>query len=204
MTRSTTVDAALAAALTVVLFGLLAACSDGAAGGPAGASTPSVPSSAPPTDRSSPSVAANRPSTREDPAVPPPPRSRNDRRGRVELAEYVLAAWVYALRTNDTGPLLRAGAGRPCGGCPELFRELRRRDREGWHVTLGDVRVRSTQVRAQGRRARVSMRVDIPRSETVHDDGSFRSTSPAHPGRRFTVEMEHRKGRFRLVSFAVS
>lgn len=142
--------------------------------------------------------------TSAPPAIPAPPRGEDDRRGRRAFGEYALQAWIHALNTNDPGALMDAGGRRPCEGCRTLARELRRRDRQGWHVVLDDVRVSRTSVSEEGGRTRVTMRVSIPESHSYHDDGTYRSTNPAHPRSTFEVEIRHTGRRFELLSFALS
>ena len=43
----------------------------------------------------------------------------------------------------------------------------------------------------------------IPESDSYQDDGSYRSTSPAHEDATFTVTMRLTKTGYRLVSFRV-
>ncbi len=137
-------------------------------------------------------------------AVPGPPPATDDRRGRLAFAEYVLEAWIHALNTNDPAPLLAVSGHRPCDGCSDLAGELRKRDRQGWHVALEGVRVSATDLSSRsGRTTRVVLSVEIPESASYNDDGSFRGTNPAHSGSRFAVEMTHVGGRFRLDSFSL-
>lgn len=135
--------------------------------------------------------------------VPRPPPARNDRRGRTRFARYVLLAWVHALNTNDPGALLDVSGARPCAGCRELQAELETRAREGWYVDLDAVHVTSARVREAGRTSRVLLSVSLPESDTFYDDGSFRSTNPAHPRSTFEVEMTYAGSRFRLDSFSL-
>lgn len=188
-----------AACLALAL--LLSACSGGAdetAADPP-TSSPAPPVSDKPADPS-PDPDASSAAPVE---VPEPPRGRNDRGGRREFGEYVLQAWIHALNTNDPQALLDAGGGRPCQGCAPLARELHRRDRQGWHVVLDGVRVSRVSDTGDGRRGVVTMRVTIPESHSYHDDGSYRSTSPAHQRSTFEVEMRHTGRRFELVSFGL-
>ncbi len=135
--------------------------------------------------------------------VPEPPRAADDRRGRTAFAEYVLQAWIYALNTNDPAPLLEVSGPKPCTGCAQLARELKSREKQGWYVALQGVRVSSTEVTTSARTARVVMAVQIPESASYNEDGTFRSTNPAHPRSRFAVEMTRKGSGFRLESFSL-
>lgn len=180
-----------------------AGCSGGDATQARSNATPSSGSSAgPPPDEASPG-----PSTvREDGAgveVPEPPAARDDRRGRAAFAEYVLQGWVHALNTNDPQALLAVSGERPCGGCRQLAAELGSRAEEGWSVALEDVRVASSRVRREAGTSRVLLSVSLPASDTFFDDGTYRSTNPAHPRSTFEVEMTYSDRRFRLDAFSV-
>jgi hypothetical protein len=115
----------------------------------------------------------------------------------------VLQAWIYALNTNDPTALLDVSGRRPCGGCAELADELGQRRAEGWYVGLDAVEVSRVGITARGDAARAVLAVTIPESGTFHEDGSFRSTNPAHPRSTFEVDMARERGRFRLVSFSL-
>ncbi|HEX6248125.1 MAG TPA: hypothetical protein VFZ64_09670 [Nocardioidaceae bacterium] len=188
-----------AACLALAL--LLSACSSGAD------ETAAVPPTSSPSPLLPEASEAGSPSPAEQSAppveVPEPPQGRNDRRGRRAFGEYVLQAWIHALNTNDPQALLDAGGRRPCQGCSPLARELRKRDRQGWHVVLDGVQVSRTRDTADGRRGVVTLRVTIPESHSYHDDGSYRSTNPAHPRSTFEVEMRHTGRGFELVSFGL-
>lgn len=188
-----------AAASGVALAVLLAGCSD--AGDEGSASAPSTPAAGPPSASGTTSAAPAPEDVAED--VPEPPEATDDRQGRVAFARYVLQAWIHALNTNDPQPLLDLGGARPCTGCGRLAGELAERTEEGWSVVLRDVRVSGAEVTRDGSRSRVRLSVAIPESTTVHDDGTFRSTNPAHPRSTFEVTMQRRGERFRLVGFAL-
>lgn len=185
-----------AAAACLVLGLLLSACS-GAADPGAGASSSSATVASPsptPVPEESGTPAAR---------APQPPAAKNDRRGQIAFAKYVLQAWIYALNTNDPAALLDVSGARPCGGCPELVKELEKRERQGWYVRLEGVRATVGQVKPARGSSKVVLSVAIPESDTYNADGSFRSTNPAHPRSRFEVTMTHTRNRFRLVSFSL-
>lgn len=180
---------------------LLSGCNARSDGEPGAASSPSPAVSSP---SPGPESASPTPGQEETPAkVPPPPRGKDDRRGREEFAAYVLQAWIYALNTNDPGPLLAASGKKPCSGCAELQRELRKRERQGWHVALDGVRVAGTKIASPQRTTLARMRVAIPESETYFEDGRLRGTNPGHRRSTFEVEMRHTGKAFRLVSFSL-
>lgn len=186
-----------AAAAAVVLAVLLTGCTAG------GDEDSAAPSSSPSTEAASPDPGSTTSAAADRVDVPEPPRATDDRKGRVAFARYVLQAWIYALNTNDAGPLLALGGDRPCAGCRQLAAELDERAKEGWYVALQDVRVSAADLATDGARSRVQLTVAIPRSTTLHDDGTFRSTNPAHPRSTFEVTMERQGKRFRLVGFAL-
>lgn len=48
------------------------------------------------------------------------------------------------------------------------------------------------------------MSVAIPESDSYNEDGTYRSTNPAHPRDIFEVEMRYTSSGFELLSFRVS
>lgn len=185
------------AASGVVLAALLTGCS-GSADEESGAT-----SARPSAESSSPAPASTTTAPPRQADVPEPPAATDDRKGRVAFARYVLQAWIYALNTNDPQPLLDLGGDRPCTGCRQLAAELEKRAQEGWFVALQDVRVSGVEVTTERSRTRAQLSAAIPESSTLHDDGTFRSSNPAHPRSTFEVTMERAGPRFRLVGFAV-
>lgn len=185
-------------AVLLTLGLLLSACSPDAA--------PTQDAAASPSPSPSTSAGASPgPAPSQDAApVPAPPRGKHDRVNARRFAEYSLQAWIHALSTNDAGALLRASGDRPCDGCAALRRELMRRERQGWYVALRDVRVRRADVTLAARTARVRLTVDLPESQSLRQDGSYRSTNPAHPGSVFEVRMVHTRNRYRLTAFSLS
>lgn len=162
-------------------------------------------SSTPATTSEEPSPTAE-PTVSEPPPMPQPPRPRPGPKGQRAFALHVMAAWSWSLQANDAEPLLAAGPSRarPCGGCAELARELRRRDREGWYVDLPALGVERTRLTRDGDEVVVARsRVDVPESDTYFYDGSFRSTNPAHDDATFLVRMRRAQDRYVLVSFTV-
>lgn len=187
----------MATALLVAL--VLAGCTGGATPTGAPASGTSGPSSSGTSDAATPDQAA----TTGTAGVPTPPSGPDTPAGRRAFARYVLQAWVYALGSNDAGPLVSAGRRGRCGGCAALERELSRRADRGWSVALPAVAVRGSSQRRGGRTTSVTLDVDIPAGSTRFDDGRFRSSTPAHPGTRFVVEVARTPERFVLVSYGV-
>ena len=185
----------------IALALLLSGCNAPSDGDPEAAGSPSAVTSVPGTGTASPEPT---PAGEATPAkVPPPPRGKDDRRGREQFAAYVLQAWIYALNTNDVRPLLRASGPKPCSGCTELRRELRKRDRQGWHVALDGVRVTRTKITSPRRTTLARMSVAIPDSQTYFEDGRLRGSNPGHRRSTFEVAMQHTGKAFRLVSFSL-
>jgi hypothetical protein len=139
------------------------------------------------------------------PAAPESPRAGKGRAGQRQFAQFVLAAWSWSLRSNDATPLLDASLGtEPCGGCTPLRKELRGRDAEGWYVDFPGLRVDRIRLRPAGADVVAEARVGVPESDALNDDGSYRSTSPAHEDATFTVRMRLVKGDYLLVSFSLA
>lgn len=182
------------AASGAVLVALLTGCSGSA-------EEESAATSASPSVSPTPASTTTAPPRQVD--VPKPPAATDDRKGRVAFARYVLQAWIHALNTNDPQPLVDLGGDRPCAGCRQLAAELEKRADEGWFVALRDVRVSGVEVTRDRSGSRVLLSVAIPESSTLHDDGTFRSSNPAHPRSTFEVTMERTGKRFRLVGFAL-
>lgn len=164
-------------------------------------STPSADGTA--TEEPSPSAD---PTVPEPPAMPEPPRPRPGPKGQRAFAQHVIASWAWSLQANDAEPLLDASRSRqrPCTGCRELARELRKRDRESWYVDLPTLAVGATRLRRDGDEVAASSRVDIPESDTYFYDGSFRSTNPPHDDATFVVRMRRAEDRYVLVSFTIA
>lgn len=193
----------LRAAAGVMGAVLLVSCS-GATDSPA--ATPSTSAALPSTREpaaETPSPPAG-PTLPDPPVMPEPPRPGAE--GQRAFARHVIASWAWSLRANDAAPLLAASRSRsrPCTGCRELARELRRRDREGWYVDLPTLSVERTRLRRDGEEVVASSRVGIPESDTYFYDGGFRSTNPPHDGARFLVRMRRAESRYVLVSFTVT
>jgi hypothetical protein len=138
--------------------------------------------------------------------MPDPPRPRPGPEGQRAFAQHVIASWAWALQANDAEPLVVASRSRkrPCTGCGDLARELRKRDRQGWYVDLPAVSVERTRLRRDGDEVVATSRVGIPESDTYFYDGTFRSTNPAHDDATFTVRMRRTQDRYVLMSFTVA
>jgi hypothetical protein len=141
----------------------------------------------------------------QEPPAPEVPRPRKGPRGQKAFARYVMAAWSWSLRANDAGPLLDVSPSRkqPCRGCRPLEKELAQRAKQGWYVDFPGLAVDRTRLRREGADVVATSKVDIPESDSFLEDGSYRSTSPAHPNATFTVRMRLTKGEYQLVSFTV-
>jgi hypothetical protein len=157
-----------------------------------------------PSAESSPSPSADS-SASAVPDPPLPPKARKGPEGQEAFARFVMEAWSWSLRTNDASPLLEVSPSRkqPCDGCRTLDRELHARAKEGWYVDFPGLTVASTRLRPAGDTVVATAKVAIPESDTYQDDGSYRSTSPAHEDATFTVTMRLTKAGYRLVSFSV-
>ena len=193
---------ATAGGLGMVL--LLSACSGGDESPDADASPSATSPSATEAATEEPGPSAD-PTVPEPPAMPEPPRPRPGPKGQRAFAQHVMASWAWSLQANDAEPLLEASRSRkrPCTGCGELARELRKRDRQEWYVDLPAVRVDRTRLRRDGEEVVARSRVDIPESDTYFYDGTFRSTNPSHDGATFLVRMRRAEDRYVLVSFTV-
>lgn len=188
----------------VLTIGLLVSgCSDTEQ--PAASPSPSAsPTAVPSAETSAETSAEASAETGPSPApAPEPPPATNDRTGREAFARYVLQAWIYSLNTNDAQALLDLSGAKPCEGCAELAAELESRREAGWYVALEGVRVTRVDLTGQGRSARAVMSVSIPESSTYNEDGSYRSSNPAHPRSTFEVAMAREGARFRLVAFSL-
>ena len=183
---------------------LVASCSSDTEAPDADASPSSASASPTETATEEPTPSAE-PTVPEPPAMPEPPRPRPGPKGQRAFAQHVMASWAWSLQANDATPLLEASRSRkrPCSGCRELDRELRKRDRQAWYVDLPPLRVERTRLRRDGDEVVATSRVDIPESETYFYDGTFRSTNRAHDDATFAVRMRRADDRYVLVSFTL-
>jgi hypothetical protein len=133
------------------------------------------------------------------------PKARRGPVGQRAFARYVIGAWGYALRTNDSGPLLSLSPRKqPCEGCASLARELTNRDKQGWYVDFSGADVTRLSLVERAGLTIVNATVDIPQSNSFNDDGSYRSSNPAHPDSGFQVRMKLVKKKYQLLSFTVA
>jgi hypothetical protein len=107
--------------------------------------------------------------------------------------------------TVHSTELLEASLSRKagCDGCATLSKELRGRAKEGWYVDFPGLDIHRTKLRRTGDTVVATSAVSIPESNSYEDDGSYRSTSPAHENATFTVTMRLTRSGCRLVSFRV-
>lgn len=191
-----------AAVITLLVVPTLGGCtgSDRPQTAPGSASSGSSPS-AEPSGSPSPSPSAE-PSV---PAAPEPPKPRKGAAAAKSFARFVMDAWSWSLRANDASPLLDVSPSRkqPCDGCAGLDKELSGRAKEGWYVDFPGLEVARTRLRKAGDTVVATSQVGIPESDSYQDDGSYRSTSPAHQDATFTVTMRRTEDGYRLVSFRV-
>jgi hypothetical protein len=196
----------LRAAALVTLLVLVAGAGCSGSGTPEAdpgtASSGSSPSVAAPPSESAEVTPAAEPSV---PPAPEPPKGRTGPAGQEAFARFVMDAWSWSLRTNDATPLLDASVSRKagCDGCASLAKELRGRAKEGWYVDFPGLDVARTKLRRSGDTVVATSEVSIPESNSYEDDGSYRSTSPAHEEATFTVTMRVTRSGCRLVSFRV-
>lgn len=184
----------------VLTIGLLVSGCSGTERPAASSSPSSSPTVAPSAETGGETSAETGPSSAP---APEPPPATNDSSGREAFARYVLQAWIYSLNTNDAKALLDISGAKPCEGCAELAAELESRREAGWYVALEGVRVTRVDLTGRGRSARAVMSVAIPESSTYNEDGSYRSSNPAHPRSTFEVAMARAGERFRLVAFSL-
>lgn len=143
--------------------------------------------------------------TTPEPSAPPLPDPVDSRAGRKVFAEHVLAVWSYAIGSNDATPLVALSPKKsPCDGCPQLQTELDRRSAEGWFVDFPGARVTSAEVSGNRAASVARLAISIPESQAFNADGSFRSSSPAHPDATFEVRMRLVRGDYQLLSFTVT
>lgn len=186
----------------LLLLGSATACSDESSG----ADDPGTRAEPESTSTASASPAAN-PTESGPPRPPKQPRATDTAAGRRAFAEFVVAAWGHALRTNDAGPVTGLSpAGQPCQGCKELAAELRKRKKQGWYVDFPGAEVRRVVLGGAGAPATYLARatVDIPRSISYFDDGTFRNDNDAHRGATFEVRMRFDKKRWSLLAFRLT
>jgi hypothetical protein len=201
--------AALTLGAALLTSAALTGCSgdDSTAGGPSGSASASSASPSPSASASdAPGTTPARAAARKPTRKPTRPPGRPGRAGQRAFVRYVVAAWAYALRTDDARPLVSTSpAGVPCRGCAAFRASMAQRRREGWSVDLGRLAVRRVALTAQGPgQTYARATVDIPRSSSSFRDGTFRNTSAAHRGATFEVLMR-RSGRvYHLLAFTVS
>lgn len=161
-----------------------------------------------PTTSQTPSTTTSQaPSDAPGDVAPEAPRARNTAESRKQFAEFVIASWSYALRTNDfkavTGLSPRNSM---CEGCEELRTELAKRKKQGWYVDFPGAEVRRVTVGGAGapRTFVATAKVDIPESRSYFDDGTFRNDNDAYEGATFEVRMRLDENRYSLVAFSVT
>lgn len=144
-----------------------------------------------------------RPVAEKAPRTPPGKRGKASQR---RFARHVMAVWAYGLRTNDAKALTRLSTTeRQCDGCRAYTKDLAKRRKQGWSVDSAGLRVRSIRLDQQpGDVTYAKARVDIPQSDSVFRDGSYRNTNKAHRGATFEVLMLHTGKRYRLLAFTIS
>jgi hypothetical protein len=192
--------AATAATTVLLLAGTLAACSDEPEEPEASDPSPSSSSTPSPSPSST-------PTTRPKPDLPEPPPAKDTDAGREAFAEFVVARWGYALATNDATALtdLSPKSG-PCGGCPELEAELKKRKKEGWYVDFPGAKVVKLEVTpGDDPESYVAVAtINVPASTSYFKDGEVRNENEAHKGSSFEVRMRLDGKSYVLLAFRVS
>ena len=159
------------------------------------------------TPSASPTSATPTPTPSSGPAPQVPSAPKDTAKARAAFARYVVAAWGYALRTNDAGVVTDLSAKKnPCKGCKDFQSELALRKKQHWYVDFPGAEVRKVAVHKQGgaRTYLAHAVVDIPSSRSYFDDGSFRNVNNAHPRAPFDVVMAYTNGKYSLLEFRVS
>ena len=165
----------------------------------------------------SPSADASEAATEEEgslqeqlaPEEPERPAARNTPEARRAFARYVMAAWAYALSTNDAAAVTSISPrDEQCAGCKDLTKELASRKKDGWFVDFPGVEVDSITLRpinsiSVAPLATATAKVDIPASRSYFEDGSFRNDNDAHENTDFAVTMRLDGKRFVLLAFQV-
>ena len=162
--------------------------------------------SSPSTSESTPSSSPS-PTSSPEPKLPKAPPAKDTAAGREAFAEFVIARWGYALRTNDATALteLSPESGL-CEGCAELQAELKKRKKEGWYVDFPGAKVVKLRVEP-GEEPGVQVAtatINVPASESYFDDGELRNENDAHKGATFEVRMRLDGKRYVLLAFRVS
>jgi hypothetical protein len=160
--------------------------------------SPSATASATP----SPTSATPKPAREKVPAAP---TAKRGKAGQKVFARYVMRLWGYGLRTNDAKPLVRLSPPKkPCRGCKDFARSLQKRRKQGWSVDFPGLKVHKMTATKVGDNTYVRAIVDIPASDSLNRDGSFRNTNKAHNGAKFEMLMHLKKKHYQLLAFTVS
>lgn len=185
----------------LLLAGALGACSES---DDTTAPEPSDSTSSSPSETPS---ASPTPKVAPEPKLPKAPPAKADEAGQEAFARFVIDRWGYALATNDATALsdLSPQSG-PCGGCPELATELKKRKKEGWYVDFPGAKVVKLDVGpGEVPEAHVATAtINVPASKSYFDDGELRNENAAHKGATFEVQMRLDGKRYSLLAFRVS
>jgi hypothetical protein len=156
----------------------------------------------------SPSLSSS-PTAAPTPERPSAPAFAPGDKGQKAFAAYVVDTWGYALATNDAAALTRLSPSKKelCRGCSDFAAELRRRDKQGWHVEFPGASVRRTTLQREGERILATTVADIPPSQSFFDDGTFRNDNEAHRGARFLIDLrtdgQAKKQHYVLLAFSL-
>jgi hypothetical protein len=142
-----------------------------------------------------------------EPKLPKAPPAKDTEAGQEAFAEFVIARWSYALQTNDASALTELSPeSGPCGGCPELEAELKKRKKEGWYVDFPGAKIVKLQVApgAEPTAHVATATINVPASESYFKNGELRNENAAHKGSTFEVQMRLDGKRYSLLAFRVS
>ena len=201
--RTTTARSATVGVLLSTL--LLAGCSGG--GGPDGSGDADDTSPTTTTSQSPTATPSAEPTGDPEEPRPEPPRAKDTAKSRKQFAEFVIASWSHALRTNDFKAVTGLSPRRaPCAGCAEFRDELEKRRKQGWFVDYPGTKIKRLEVGRAGQPGTylASAKVNIPESRSYFDDGAFRNDNAAHRGATFQVRMRLDEKRYTLLAFRVT
>jgi hypothetical protein len=190
----------------LLLAATLASCSSDADDAEEADGSSATPS---PTASSTPSSSPT-PTTRPEPKLPKAPPAKDDEAGQKAFAEFVIDRWGYALATNDASAMTELSPpSGPCGGCPELEAELKKRKKQGWYVDFPGAKITeltvgpSAQPELQPEMRVATASINVPASKSYFKNGELRNENDAHKGATFEVQMRLDGKHYVLLAFRV-